>query len=76
MYIDIHLFIKSFISIQNSKRKTSHCCCYFTDIRKSSLRNKVNSMYNKKLFTLNCYKFMNKTVKNNSYDHFKVKSLC
>jgi len=40
-----------------------------------ALRNKVNLMYNEKLFTLNCYKFTNKTVKNNSYDHFKVKSL-
>ncbi len=75
MYIDIHLFIKSFISIQNSERKTSCCYCYFTDIRKSPLRNKVNLMYNEKLFTLNCYKFINKMIKNNSHDHFKVKSL-
>ncbi len=28
-----------------------------------ALRDKVNLMYNKKLFTSNCYKFMNKTVK-------------
>ncbi len=27
------------------------------------LRDKVNSMYNKKLFTSNCYKFMNKMIK-------------
>ena len=27
------------------------------------LRNKVNLMYNEKLFTLNCYKFMNKQSK-------------
>ena len=27
------------------------------------LRNKVNSMYNEKLFTLNHYKFTDKTVK-------------
>jgi len=40
-----------------------------------ALRNKVNLMYNEKLFTLNCYKFTNKTVKNNSYNHFKVRSL-
>jgi len=39
------------------------------------LRNKVNSMYNEKLFTLNCYKFTDKIVKNNSYNHFKVRSL-
>ncbi len=75
MCIDIHLFIKSFVSIQNDERKTSCCCCYFIDARKSSLRNKVNLMYNEKLFTLNCYKFTDKTVKNNSYNHFKVKSL-
>ncbi len=40
------------------------------------LRSKVNLMYNEKLFTSNCYKFMNKTVKNNSHNHFKVESLC
>jgi len=40
------------------------------------LRNKVNSMYNEKLFTSNCYKFIDKTVKNNSHNHFKVRSLC
>jgi len=57
MCIDIYLFIKSFISIQNDERKTSHHYCYFTDARKSSLRNKVNSMYNEKLFTSNYYKF-------------------
>jgi len=28
-----------------------------------ALRDKVNSMYNEKLFTSNCYKFMNKMVK-------------
>ncbi len=43
--------------------------------RKSPLRNKVNLMYNEKLFTLNCYKFTDKTVKNNFYNHFKVESL-
>ncbi len=75
MYIDIHLFIKSFVSIQNSKRKTSYCYHYFMNARKSSLRDKVNSMYNEKLFTSNCYKFTDKTVKNNSYNHFKVESL-
>ena len=31
--------------------------------RKSSLRSKVNSTYNEKLFTSNHYKFMDKTVK-------------
>ncbi len=76
MYIDIHLFIKSFVSIQNDERKTSHHYYYFMNVKKSPLRNKVNSMYNEKLFTLNCYKFMNKTVKNNSYNHFKIRSLC
>jgi len=75
MYIDIYLFIKSFISIQNNEKKTSYCCCYFINIKKSSLRDKVNLMYNKKLFTSNCYKFTDKTVKNNSYNHFKVRSL-
>jgi len=40
-----------------------------------ALRNKVNSMYNEKLFTSNYYKFIDKTVKNNSYNHFKVESL-
>jgi len=75
MCIDIHLFIKSFVSIQNDERKTSYCCCYFTDAKKSLLRDKVNSIYNEKLFTLNCYKFIDKTVKNNSYNHFKVRSL-
>ncbi len=40
-----------------------------------ALRDKVNSMYNEKLFTLNCYKFTDKTVKNNSHNHFKVRSL-
>jgi len=28
-----------------------------------ALRNKVNLMYNEKLFTSNCYKFTDKTVK-------------
>ncbi len=75
MYIDIYLFIKLFVSIQNDERKTSCCYCYFTDARKSPLRNKVNSMYNEKLFTSNCYKFTDKIVKNNSHNHFKVRSL-
>ena len=75
MCIDIYLFIKSFVSIQNSERKTSCCCCYFTDTRKSSLRSKVNLMYNEKLFTLNYYKFTDKIIKNNSHNHFKIKSL-
>ncbi len=75
MYIDIYLFIKSFVSIQNSERKTSHCYCYFIDARKSPLRDKVNLTYNEKLFTSNHYKFMNKIIKNNSYNHFKVRSL-
>jgi len=75
MCINIHLFIKSFVSIQNDERKTSCHHCYFTDARKSSLRDKVNSIYNEKLFTLNHYKFTDKTVKNNSHDHFKVESL-
>ncbi len=75
MYIDIYLFIKSFVSIQNDKRKTFHYYCYFTDTKKSSLRDKVNLTYNKKLFTSNHYKFTDKTVKNNSHNHFKVKSL-
>ena len=43
---------------------------------KRALRNKVSSIYNEKLFTLNCYKFTDKTVKNNLYNYFKVKSLC
>jgi len=38
MYIDIHLFIKSFVSIQNGEKKTSHCCCYFMNARKSLKR--------------------------------------
>ncbi len=76
MYIDIYLFIKLFVSIQNDERKTSYYYYYFINARKSSLRSKVNLMYNKKLFTLNYYKFMNKIVKNNSYNYFKVKSLC
>jgi len=75
MYIDIYLFIKLFISIQNDEKKTSHHYCYFINTRKSPLRNKVNSMYNEKLFTLNCYKFTDKTVKNNFHNHFKVESL-
>ncbi len=45
------------------------------NVKKSPLRNKVNSMYNEKLFTLNCYKFTDKMIKNNSYNHFKVRSL-
>ena len=44
--------------------------------KKSSLRNKVNLIYNEKLFTSNHYKFTDKTIKNNFYNHFKVKSLC
>ncbi len=76
MYINIYLFIKSFISIQNDERKTSYCCYYFMNARKSSLRSKVNSTYNEKLFTSNHYKFINKTVKNNSHNYFKVRSLC
>ena len=40
-----------------------------------ALRDKVSSMYNEKLFTSNCYKFTDKTVKNNSHNHFKVRSL-
>ncbi len=64
MCIDIHLFIKSFVSIQNSERKTSYCYYYFINTRKSLLRDKVNSMYNEKLFTLNHYKFTDKMIKN------------
>ena len=40
-----------------------------------ALRSKVNLMYNEKLFTLNHYKFTDKTVKNNSYNHFKKLNL-
>jgi len=75
MYIDIYLFIKSFVSIQNDERKTSYCCHYFTDTRKSPLRSKVNLMYNEKLFTSNHYKFTDKMIKNNSHNHFKVRFL-
>ena len=57
------------------EEKTSHCYYYFTDTRKSPLRSKVNSMYNEKLFTSNCYKFMNEMIKNNFHNYFKVKSL-
>jgi len=38
MYIDIYLFIKSFISIQNDERKTSYYYCYFMNARKSLKR--------------------------------------
>jgi len=35
MYIDIYLFIKSLISIQNDERKTPHHHCYFMNAKKS-----------------------------------------
>jgi len=38
MYIDIYLFIKSFVSIQNDKRKTSHHYCHFMNVKKSLKR--------------------------------------
>jgi len=35
----------------------------------------MNLMYNEKLFTLNHYKFIDKMIKNNFHNHFKVRSL-
>jgi len=74
MYIDIYLFRSHLFLFKMMKEKHLIIIVILWTLERA-LRNKVNSMYNEKLFTLNCYKFTDKMIKNNFHNHFKVKSL-